>query len=356
MTDETKLSAAEQIRLRPAREEDRSAFHGILSHGEVAQWWGDPAEQLREVLAPPDDTTTFAIDVEETTVGLIQCSEELTPQYKHAGIDIAVHPDWHGRGIGPAAIRALVDHLVKDRGHHRLTIDPAADNRKAIRAYRRVGFRPVGLLRRYERAADGSWRDGLLMELVVDELAPSITATPTEALDVGAMIDALRACGPHPDVADHLQLFGQFVGSWDLERTSYAADGTTATVAGEWHFGWVLEGRAIQDVWICPARELRTGPIPPPAEWGTVIRFYDAAIDGWLATWIGPVGGVVHTFTARQDGDLIVLSGNSDDGSPLRWVFSDIEPSAFRWHSELWDQENSVWRRTVEMRVRHRDA
>lgn len=92
------------------------------------------------MLEPAADTTTFAIEVDGDTVGLIQCSEELTPQYKHAGIDIAIHPDWHGRGIGPAAIRALVDHLIRDRGHHRLTIDPAADNTRAIRAYHGRAF------------------------------------------------------------------------------------------------------------------------------------------------------------------------------------------------------------------------
>ena len=169
-----------------------------------------------------------------------------------------------------------------------------------------------------------------------------------------AMVDALRAAGPHPELADRLQLFGQFVGSWGLERTSYAIDGTTATVRGEWHFGWALEGRAIQDVWICPARGLRDEPIAPPGEWGTVLRFYDPRIDAWRATWIGPVSGVVHAFVARQVGDEIVLSGATDEVNPLRWVFSDIRADTFRWRSEVSLDTGSTWRLTVEMRVHRR--
>jgi hypothetical protein len=167
-----------------------------------------------------------------------------------------------------------------------------------------------------------------------------------------AMLDALRAAGPRPELADRLRLFGQFVGSWELERTSYAPDGTTATVPGEWHFGWVLEGRAIQDVWICPPRGHRTDPIEPPAEWGTVIRFYDPRISAWRATWIGPVSGAVHTFVARQVGDEIALSGGkTDEGRPMRWIFSDITEGAFRWRSEVSPDGGSTWRRTIDMRV-----
>ncbi len=77
--------------------------------------------------------------------------------------------DRQGRGLGPDAIRTAIGWLFGDRGHHRITIDPAADNAAAIRAYEKVGFRRVGVLRRYERGADGTWHDGLLMELLAGE-------------------------------------------------------------------------------------------------------------------------------------------------------------------------------------------
>lgn len=163
------------VTLRPASEADADAFRELLAHPGVARWWGDPDDQLSEVLAPPADVSSFAIVLDDVTVGLIQCSEEPTAEYRHATIDIAVHPDWHGRGVGSDAIATLAKHLIQDRGHHRLTIDPAADNEVAIRVYRRLGFRPVGILHQYERGADGTWHDGLLMELLADEL-PMLSA------------------------------------------------------------------------------------------------------------------------------------------------------------------------------------
>lgn len=162
----------EQVRLRPAVLADAARFREILSHPGVARWWGDPSEQVREALEPPENTSSFAIEVEGTVVGIIQCWEELDPQYRHAGIDIALHPDRHGQGIGTDAVRTLARHLFHDRGHHRLVIDPAADNLVAIRVYRRVGFRPVGIMRQYERGPDGSWHHGLLMDMLSDELTP----------------------------------------------------------------------------------------------------------------------------------------------------------------------------------------
>jgi len=167
-----------RVRLRPAVAEDADAFRRILATPEVSRWWGgDPEQGLAELMHPDDDDTTrvYAIELGGVTVGLIQYYEETDPMYRHAGIDISVHPDHHGRGIGSDAVYALARHLIEERGHHRLVIDPRADNEVAIRTYRKVGFRPVGVMRRYERAADGTWRDGLLMDLLADELtAPTM--------------------------------------------------------------------------------------------------------------------------------------------------------------------------------------
>ncbi|MEU5611135.1 GNAT family protein [Streptomyces sparsogenes] len=161
-----------QVRLRPAVRADVRRFRELLAHPDVAHWWGDPDEQAAEVCAPPEDIRSYAIEYEGTVVGIIQSCEEPTPDYRHAGIDIAVHPDWHRRGIGADAIHALARHLLDVDGHHRLTIDPAADNERAIRLYRRLGFRPVGVMRQYERRRDGTVRDGLLMDLLAGELVP----------------------------------------------------------------------------------------------------------------------------------------------------------------------------------------
>ena len=111
------------------------------------------------------------IEVDGRVAGLIQAYEEPEADYRHAGIDIYVDPALAGHGLGTDAVRTLARHLVHDRGHHRLVIDPAAANAPAIRAYEKVGFRPVGVMRAYERDPDGGgWHDGLLMDLLAEEL------------------------------------------------------------------------------------------------------------------------------------------------------------------------------------------
>lgn len=102
--------------------------------------------------------------------GLVQYGEEETPDYRHASIDIFLDPKIHGHGYGREVIALVAAHLIDDRGHHRITIDPATDNAAAIACYAAVGFRPVGIMRQYERGPDGAFHDGLLMDLLADEL------------------------------------------------------------------------------------------------------------------------------------------------------------------------------------------
>ncbi|MEU5265172.1 GNAT family protein [Amycolatopsis sp. NPDC021455] len=177
----TGLITGSRVRLRPAAATDAARFEEILSHPEVARWWADAEEpvaaQVSYLLDPDEGTTTYAVEYDDVVVGIELAFEEADPQYRHAGIDIAVHPDWQGRGLGSDAIRTLAEHLFTVRGHHRLVIDPAADNSSAIRLYQSLGFRPVGTMRSYERGPDGSWHDGLLMDLLVDELVPAAALT-----------------------------------------------------------------------------------------------------------------------------------------------------------------------------------
>jgi aminoglycoside 6'-N-acetyltransferase len=113
---------------------------------------------------------SLAIELDGEVIGLVEICEEDEPQYRHAGLDITLRSDLLGRRLGRESLRVVIDHLVRERGHHRFTIDPAAANERAIRCYAAVGFKPVGVLRRHERTPDGTWRDGLLMDLLADEL------------------------------------------------------------------------------------------------------------------------------------------------------------------------------------------
>ena len=155
----------ERVVLRPAQAADTAALLAILAEPEVAEWWGayGPAEVAEEL------EHSFVILVDGAVAGWLQYTEETTPDYRHVGLDISVTTALRGRGYGREALRLVIRHFVA-QGHHRFTIDPSAGNERAIRAYAAIGFLPVGILRSYERAPDGTWRDGLLMDLLADEL------------------------------------------------------------------------------------------------------------------------------------------------------------------------------------------
>jgi aminoglycoside 6'-N-acetyltransferase len=162
----------ERVLLRPGGPEDAEKLIRIRKEPEVARRWGseDIEDEVREGFVGTDEG--FVIEVDGEAVGAIQYGEEEDPMYRHASVDVFLATSHHGRGLGTEAIRLLARHLFEDRGHHRLTIDPAADNAAAIRAYEKAGFRPVGILRGYERGPDGAWHDGLLMDLLREEFRP----------------------------------------------------------------------------------------------------------------------------------------------------------------------------------------
>jgi aminoglycoside 6'-N-acetyltransferase len=164
-----------RVTLRPLEPADVPRLAAILQEPEIALWWGDhDAKRVRRDLLDDPETIAFAIETEGGLIGVVMYSEENDPDYRHAGIDIALTAARHGRGLGAETLRVLARYLFEVRGHHRLTIDPAAGNERAIRCYESVGFRRVGVLRQYERGADGTWHDGLLMDLLATELEERI--------------------------------------------------------------------------------------------------------------------------------------------------------------------------------------
>ena len=143
----------------------------ILLQPSVSEWWpGYDMARLHGDTFETPDATPLAVELDGDLIGLIMYSEETDPFYTSAGIDIALDASCLGRGFGTDALRTLARYLFGARGHHRLTIDPAVTNKRAIAAYAKVGFKPVGVMRQYEKGADGSYHDNLLMDLVAAEL------------------------------------------------------------------------------------------------------------------------------------------------------------------------------------------
>ncbi|MEA2436273.1 MAG: aminoglycoside 6-N-acetyltransferase [Thermoleophilaceae bacterium] len=152
----------ERLTLRPMEDDD---LERLLEMVAASEWWGDAdADDLR------CDGMAFTIEVDGELAGWLGVSEEKDPDYRHAGLDITLEPAYQDRGLGPEALIAVRNWLIEERGHHRLIIDPAAHNHRAISAYEKVGFRPVGIMRNYERGRDGTWHDGLLMDLLAEDL------------------------------------------------------------------------------------------------------------------------------------------------------------------------------------------
>jgi hypothetical protein len=173
------------------------------------------------------------------------------------------------------------------------------------------------------------------------------------------MLSALGASGPLPEHAEALMLFGQFIGAWDLEVTLFDLDGSVrAKGPGEWSFGWVLEGRAIQDVLVRPPRAARAAAEPRTDFWeyGTTLRVYDPSSGTWRITWFAPARGGEVRLVARADGDDIVLDGVEREPIAFRWMFSEIGPDSFLWRGSGSDDDGVTWLVLQEMRARRRES
>jgi len=157
----------ERVALRRATAADVHAIAAILAEPEVARWWGE--HDTAQALIDDPSVETFVIKLGGEVAGVLLVSEEDEPEYRHAALDISLATRYQNQGLGREALRLMIDHLAGERGHHRFTIDPAADNERAIRCYAAVGFKPVGVLRRYWRDPGGVWRDGLLMDMLAGE-------------------------------------------------------------------------------------------------------------------------------------------------------------------------------------------
>jgi aminoglycoside 6'-N-acetyltransferase len=160
----------DRVVLRSVAEDDLAALERVMACPGVRAWWWD--FEIGRFAAELHDPDVYAlvIELDGEVLGYMQYSEAASLAYHFASIDLSLHDDFQGRGLGRDAVRTLARYLFDVRGHHRLTIDPALANERAIRCYESVGFRRVGVMREYERGADGTWHDGLFMELLASDL------------------------------------------------------------------------------------------------------------------------------------------------------------------------------------------
>lgn len=167
---------------------------------------------------------------------------------------------------------------------------------------------------------------------------------------------AMASPGRFPEIPEASDLYGWLIGSWELDVLHYGVDRRERGIKGEVHFSWVLEGRAVQDVWIMPRRSERTPQLEKTCNmYGTTIRVWDAALQAWRVTWINPVTGWRDELIARRSGEDIVQVGTHADGTPIRWIFSEITPDSFRWTGEVLNADGETWALQGEFRA-HRTS
>jgi hypothetical protein len=161
------------------------------------------------------------------------------------------------------------------------------------------------------------------------------------------IFDLISASGPFPDHTEQAMLYGQFVGSWDIDALWHLPDGSTRTAKGEWHFGWILGGRGVQDVLFAAGA--------PRDHYGITLRCYDPSADIWHVTWMQPYGGEFVHLTGRKEGERIIQEGQGSDPSRReRWSFNDITPDSFLWLGEASFDGGLTWTLEQEMRGRRR--
>jgi hypothetical protein len=167
----------------------------------------------------------------------------------------------------------------------------------------------------------------------------------------------LHATGPDPERMQALKLYGQFVGSWDTEIIARGPDGSRHQATGEIHFGWVLQGRAVQDVWMIPrlAERPHAPDFPVAGNWyGTTLRVYDPTIEAWRIFWIDPAPNVFRQQIGRAQGKDIVQEGTTESGGLSRWSFTEITADSFHWLGEAKPAASPDWQLVVEVKARRR--
>jgi hypothetical protein len=171
-------------------------------------------------------------------------------------------------------------------------------------------------------------------------------------------IETLVASTPHPATYEKLKPYEPLIGDWDFDWVGHKDDGTTWTVPGEWFFSWILEGRAIQDNWICPSISLRSTGKYPTGQYGTTIRFYDENEDSVKAIWVGAANSQVNLFKVSFLDHQIVQQEIVIGQKPgmARWVFSEITPESFKWEAYLSENDGKEWNLTQEVFARRKNG
>jgi hypothetical protein len=180
-----------------------------------------------------------------------------------------------------------------------------------------------------------------------------LTMTTNEVEDREDFHVALSAPGRSPEIPESGDAYGWLIGSWELDVLHYGLDVTARHIKGEAHFLWVLEGRAVQDVWIMPRRSERTADMDGTMNmYGTTLRVWNASIHAWRITWSNPAGNHYEQQIGRRSGKVVVQIGTRPNGTPTRWSFTEITSDSFHWLGEALEPDGKTWKLEGEFRAK----
>jgi len=167
--------------------------------------------------------------------------------------------------------------------------------------------------------------------------------------------ETLLARGPHPSLGEHAQTYSRVMGSWRGQLHNHMLGHGVPPVSVEAHFAWVLEGRAVQDVWITPARDEHGSGSPALHWYGSTLRVFEPASAAWQTVWTDPVSGLRIELLGRRQGDDIVQIGTRG-GRPIRWIFSQIRADSFVWQGHILNVDGKTWDLEVDIQFRRSEG
>jgi hypothetical protein len=146
------------------------------------------------------------------------------------------------------------------------------------------------------------------------------------------LIRKLLASAPTTEYGEAINLYGFLPGSWETDGVIHRPDGGRVEKRGEIHAGWILGGRAIQDVWALA-----------DSFYGTTLRIYDPQQNAWHIHWHDTLKQYYPRQIGRAEGPDIVQLGRSDAGGLMRWRFTEIRPDSFHWIADVSSGEGANW-------------
>ena len=176
--------------------------------------------------------------------------------------------------------------------------------------------------------------------------------------DLPGFFGLLSAPRRAPEIPESADAYGWLCGSWDLDVVHYRGVNVAGRgLTGEVHTARVLEGRAVQDVWIMPRVEDRQRDFDQTMNmYGTTLRSWDASLQAWRIAWTNPAGAHREEQVGRWSGVDILQEGARADGTKTRWTFTDITADSFHWRGEALYPNRQTWALEGEFLAKRRRA